>query len=240
VASYDAWRAQVETLNQGLQTANAALLVVKEQAAAGNPTAIAADITRLKTIQARHSPEMDALCNAYRGEKLEKVATERKRDAARVALDAYRKTVFPTYEIAINEYLRKFGAGFRLAKVASSTTRAGSACTYSVAIGSDTIAIGGAVTPGVPSFSSTLSAGDRNTLALAFFFASLDRDPGLKDKVVVIDDPITSLDEHRHLTTVQEMGRLAQRAGQLIVLSHSKPSCANCGKAPINLSLVKR
>ena len=39
----------------------------------------------------------------------------------------------------------------------------------------------------------------------------------------MIDDPITSLDEHRHLTTVQEMGRLAQRAGQLIVLSHSKP-----------------
>jgi len=27
----------------------------------------------------------------------------------------------------------------------------------------------------------------------------------------------------RHLTTVQEIGRLAQRVGQLIVLSHSKP-----------------
>jgi wobble nucleotide-excising tRNase len=59
-------------------------------------------------------------------------------------------------------------------------------------------------------------------LALAIFFASLDRDPALKDKVVVIDDPITSLDQHRHLTTVQEIGRLARQAGQVIVLSHSK------------------
>ena len=196
---------------------------MKEQAAAGNPAAIAADIARLKTTQARHTPEMSALCDDYRREKMEKAATERKRDAARAALDKYRKTIFPSYETEINEYLRKFGAGFRLAKVASSTSRAGSACTYSVTIGTDTIAVGGAAAPGAPSFRSTLSAGDRNTLALAFFFASLDRDPDLKDKVVVIDDPITSLDEHRHLTTVQEMGRLAQRAGQLIVLSHSKP-----------------
>ena len=223
VAAYDVWRTQVDTLSQSLQTANAALLIVKEQAAAGNPAAIAADIARLKTTQARHTPEMSALCDDYRREKMEKAATERKRDAARAALDKYRKTIFPSYETEINEYLRKFGAGFRLAKVASSTSRAGSACTYSVTIGTDTIAVGGAAAPGAPSFRSTLSAGDRNTLALAFFFASLDRDPDLKDKVVVIDDPITSLDEHRHLTTVQEMGRLAQRAGQLIVLSHSKP-----------------
>jgi wobble nucleotide-excising tRNase len=223
VAAYDVWRTRVETLNQSLQAANAALLVVKEQAAAGNPAAIAADINRLKATQARHTPEISALCDEYRREKMGKEQTEAKRDGARAALDRYRKTIFPSYETEINEYLRKFGAGFRLAKVASSTTRAGSACTYSVAIGPDTVAVGGTAAPGTPSFRSTLSAGDRNTLALAFFFASLDRDPDLKDKIVVIDDPITSLDEHRHLTTMQEIGRLAQRAGQLIVLSHSKP-----------------
>jgi wobble nucleotide-excising tRNase len=57
---------------------------------------------------------------------------------------------------------------------------------------------------------------------LAFFFASLDHDPGLEDKVVVVDDPISSLDDHRSLTTVQEVRRLAERAGQVIVLSHDK------------------
>jgi len=72
-----------------------------------------------------------------------------------------------------------------------------------------------------PAFRNTLSSGDRNTLALAFFFASLDQDPQLAQKIVVIDDPMTSLDEHRALTTVQEMRRLVPRVSQVIVLSHS-------------------
>jgi wobble nucleotide-excising tRNase len=68
-----------------------------------------------------------------------------------------------------------------------------------------------------------LSAGDRNTLALAFFFASLDQDLQISQKTVVIDDPMTSLDEHRSLTTIQEMRRLADRVRQVIIMSHSKP-----------------
>ena len=58
-----------------------------------------------------------------------------------------------------------------------------------------------------PSFRNTLSAGDRNALVLAFFFASLERDPQRGQKIVVIDDPISSLDEHRSLVTIQEMRR---------------------------------
>jgi len=77
--------------------------------------------------------------------------------------------------------------------------------------------------PGEPTFRNTLSSGDRNTLALAFFFASLDQDAGLANKVIVIDDPISSLDEHRTLTTVQVIRRLVERAAQVIVLSHNKP-----------------
>jgi wobble nucleotide-excising tRNase len=93
-----------------------------------------------------------------------------------------------------------------------------------VIINNTPVPVGGAdPVPGEPSFRNTLSAGDRNTLALAFFFASLDQDAGLANKVVVIDDPISSLDDHRALTTVQEIRRLAGRASQVIVLSHNKP-----------------
>lgn len=145
------------------------------------------------------------------------------RDQARAALSQYREIIFPTYETAINEYLRKFGAGFRLAQITSRNTRAGSSCTYNVLINNEPVAVSGAPhTPGTPSFKSSLSAGDRNTLALAFFFASLDQEP-----VVVIDDPVSSLDEHRSLTTVQELRRLMQRIGQLLVLSHNKPFLCN-------------
>ena len=40
---------------------------------------------------------------------------------------------------------------------------------------------------------------------------------------MVIDDPTSSLDEHRSLTTVQAIRRLARRTAQVIVLSHHKP-----------------
>ena len=45
----------------------------------------------------------------------------------------------------------------------------------------------------------------RSPQGLADAIASLDQDPGLAQKIVIIDDPMTSLDEHRSLTTVQEM-----------------------------------
>jgi wobble nucleotide-excising tRNase len=81
---------------------------------------------------------------------------------------------------------------------------------------------GGQPARGVPSFKSTLSAGDRNTLALAFFFASIDLDDDVATKIVVIDDPISSLDDHRSLTTAQQIKSLAQRTAQVIVLAHDK------------------
>ncbi|MBO4228089.1 hypothetical protein [Bradyrhizobium neotropicale] len=47
---------------------------------------------------------------------------------------------------------------------------------------------------------------------------------------MVIDDPMTSLDEHRSVITVQEMRRLEARLAQMIVLSHSKPFLSTLGR----------
>jgi wobble nucleotide-excising tRNase len=227
VAAYERHRLAVEALSNLLQKANAAIAIVREQAAAGNIAALRGDVARLKAVKARHSPEIARLCDDYLVEKTAKAAAEQRRDAARTALDSYRSAIFPTYQVSINEYLRKFNAGFRLDQITPQNTRGGSACTYNVLINNQPVAVGASPTLGAPSFRNSLSAGDRNALALAFFFASLDQDPALADKVVVIDDPVSSLDEHRSLTTVQEVRRLMQRAGQVIVLSHNKPFLCN-------------
>jgi len=100
-------------------------------------------------------------------------------------------------------------------------TRGGSVANYTLLIDGHSVPLTG--NSGTPCFRNTLSAGDRNTLALAFFFASLQNDPNRAQKIVVIDDPITSLDEHRTLHTVQEIDRLAREVAAMIVLSHSKP-----------------
>ncbi|RXT54875.1 hypothetical protein B6S44_14845 [Bosea sp. Tri-44] len=200
--------------------ANPQIALAKEQAAAANVDALAADLARLKAIDARHSQEISLLCEVYLTEKSAKAVTEGQRDQARQALDQYRQNVFPAYEASINAHLIRFNAGFRLGAVSPVNNRAGSSANYNVVI--NNIPVGLGANAGAPSFRNTLSAGDRNTLALAFFFSALESDPGIANKIVIIDDPMTSLDEHRSLATIQELNRLVDRVGQVIILSHSK------------------
>ncbi len=223
VAAYEAHRATIAGFNELLREANQAIAVARERAGVADSEVIARDLVRLKAIKARHSPEVGPLCAEYLLERVAKEATVVRRDHVKAELEQHRAVTFPGYQAAINIYLQNFSAGFRLDSVAYADTRGGPTCTYNVVINATQVAVGGAdPAPGQPSFRNTLSAGDRSTLALAFFFASLDHDPMLANKVVVIDDPVSSLDDHRTLTTAQEIRRLAEQVSQVIVLSHDR------------------
>jgi wobble nucleotide-excising tRNase len=67
-----------------------------------------------------------------------------------------------------------------------------------------------------------LSEGDKRTLAFAFFLARLKAtDPAeLEKEILVIDDPVCSLDRNRRAQTVEILAELAPRCAQMIVLSH--------------------
>ena len=223
--AYEGHQSRIVAINQQLRAGNDAIAIAKERAAAANSALLADDLARLLAAKARHEPEIAARCAEYLRERAAKEATEQRRDEIRTALETYRTQVFPGYQTAINLYLPRFNAGFRVDSVTYANTRGGPTCTYNVLINNTPVPVGGTdPAPGEPSFRNTLSAGDRNTLALAFFLASLDQeDTEITNKVVVIDDPISSLDEHRTLTTIHEIRRLAERAGQVFVLSHNKP-----------------
>lgn len=224
IATYEATKVGITACSAALLACNGQIAFVKARAATANVAALTSDLTRLRTTRARHSLTVAPRCAAYLAEKGAKTQTEDLRDQARAALDNYRQNIFPAYQDVINDYLGRFNAGFRLDRIESVNTRGGSACSYSVLI--NNAAVPQTADAG-PSFSNTLSAGDRNALALAFFFTSLERDQQLAQKIVVVDDPMTSLDEHRALTTVQEIRRLLPRVAQVIVLSHSKPFLCN-------------
>lgn len=72
-------------------------------------------------------------------------------------------------------------------------------------------------------FRNTLSAGDRSTLALAFFIAQLERDSKLADTVVLFDDPFTSQDKSRRLRTQHRITKLADTCRQVIVSYPTMP-----------------
>lgn len=220
IDAYHVKRDEIAALSNSLVGLNGQIAVVKEQAQAANIAALTTDLNRLKAIKSRHSAQVAPRCEDYLAEKTAKQATETARDNARNALDNYRQNIFPTYEVAINAYLGRFNAGFRLGGVTPVNNRGGSSASYNVVINNVDVPL---TADAGPSFRTALSAGDRNTLALAFFFASLEQSANLANAIVVIDDPMTSLDEHRSLVTVQETRQLLDRVRQVIVLSHSKP-----------------
>lgn len=220
IQEFHAKRDEIAVISGVLLGLNGQIAVVKEQAQAANVPALTNDVNRLKAVKSRYSAQIVPRCDEYLAEKAAKLLTEAARDAARLALDNYRQNIFPTYEAAINDYLGRFNAGFRLGGVSPVNSRAGSSATYNVVINNIDVPLKADVGP---SFRTALSAGDRNTLALAFFFASLEQNANLANTIVVIDDPMTSLDEHRSLVTVQEIRQLLDRVSKVIVLSHSKP-----------------
>ena len=230
---YQEAREAVSTSTDGLVVSRESIDLVKERIAATEISALESDLRNLEVTRRRFQADAVGACSAYQLEKAEKSETEVLRDNARNELSEYREHVFPEYQASINDYLQRFNAGFRLAQVDSVNTRRGSTCSYSVLINEHEVPISTGEN-GTASFRNTLSAGDRNTLALAFFFASLSREPDRAQCTVVIDDPMTSLDEHRTLTTVQELRILANDVAQVIVLSHSKPFLCNIwqGTAP--------
>ena len=224
VRTFGGHRGHIAAVGEGLIRANETISLIKKEADGANPQVIEKDLGRLRATKARHLPDIADRCNEYLKEKNAKVETEQKRDQTRIELNEYTVHIFPKYQDSVNDYLGKLGADFRLDKVKSTSNRAGSSCTYNALVNNKSVRISnGNTRPGEPSFRNTLSCGDRNTLALAFFFASLKHDPDLERKVVVLDDPVSSLDDHRCLATVQEVRNLYRRdVSQVIVLSHNK------------------
>ena len=225
VDAYGVHRQNIEAINQTLEITNEAVQQVKQRAQTAELSKITTTLNRLKATKSRFREDIATLCDAYLAESEAKTNTEAERDEARRELEEYRTNVFPQLQEGVNRYLDQWNASFRIGNLTPTNIGggSGSTCTYNVVINEMSIAVrSNTNTPGEPSFRNSLSSGDRNTLALSLFFSSLDRNPNLADTVVVIDDPMSSLDDHRSLVTVQKVRELSRQAKQTIVLSHDK------------------
>lgn len=210
----------MEQLCERLQTKNDEVRRVKEQAQHGNLATAQAELQRLLATQRRFDPAIATLCDEYRQAVTDKEAAETQKDAAKTALDNHRNATFPQRQTDINRLLLRFNADFTLESFRAVDPRGQPSSTFELGINRNTVPLA-ADTP-TPSFGNTLSAGDRNTLALAFFFAALESDPNLANAIVVIDDPASSLDDGRSVATAQQIRGLCGLAHQVIVLSHTR------------------
>jgi wobble nucleotide-excising tRNase len=70
--------------------------------------------------------------------------------------------------------------------------------------------------------SKVFSESDRRALALAVFWTQLQSlpEPALAEQIVVLDDPLTSFDDHRVTAVHRELAATVEKVRQIVVLSH--------------------
>ena len=221
LTEFEALRTSVETYNAAVAAANAVIAVNKRETQAADARLVESALATLRAQKARHTAEVRVACDRDTGRQIDKVALELEKTSVREQLDAHTQRVIRRYGNSINQYLEKINAGFRIT-TPTHTYRGGQPSTsYQIVINQQAVDLGDADTPlDRPSFRNTLSAGDKSTLALAFFLAELEQDDARARKTVVFDDPFTSQDAFRRSHTVQQIFKCVVGCAQIVVLSH--------------------
>lgn len=209
-SSYDSWASRenqrIREFKRSIQTGD--INIAKDQ------------LDKLEATKERYSESVADLCNDYLSLIAKREQLQNEKEAARQELKDFADKFFEDCLSTINQYLEKFGTGFRLDKMKPSFAGGKPSATYGLSLDDISVGLGSASTIGEPSFKSVLSDGDKNTLAFAFFLTKLEHDQDIAHKIVVFDDPITSFGVSRKFSTQQEILKVFNKAKQVIVLSY--------------------
>jgi len=179
-----------------------------------NIGAINQEVLKLQLSVTRGKKEVTDLLALLADAKKKSQEAESKKKAARATLNDQMVTTLTAFQKTINQILKKFGASFSIEKM-DANFRGGLRSEYGLSLRGMSITL-----DGTPKFATALSEGDKRTLAFAFFIATVNSDADLAKKLVVIDDPMCSLDANRKSQTKEILRIISTRAEQLIVLAH--------------------
>ncbi|MGG4553042.1 AAA family ATPase [Paenibacillus humicus] len=179
------------------------------------------NLQRLKNIKLRYDSSKIELVDKYNQLTSEIDGFNKNKIKIRNELREYTEAIFRKYEHRINHHLVNCGANFKVSDFKSSFLGGKPSSNFSFIINNVTVQIGSENTPQTSaSFRNTLSEGDKSSLAFAFFLAKLENDPEVENKVIIFDDPISSLDRHRKRYTADQVLNFANKVKQVIVLTH--------------------
>jgi len=211
----------IKIYNQNIENINTMIMDEKRLIGEENLIEAEMDLELLQNKKLRLTPEINKLCRYYKQLLKGRSNSTNKKTSAKAFLDSYTSTVFSEYESDINGYLEACGAGFKIEEVKTAYAGGKASVIYKLSIKGTTVDL--SMPKGAncsPCFKNTLSEGDKSTLAFIFFLAKLDHDSNISNKIVVFDDPVSSLDGHRRSFTQQQIIRLSQRCKQVIILTH--------------------
>ena len=205
----------VVACNDSISNAMAVITDYKNNLAALSIENLQHQIRDLEWAKTRYRQDVIDLFSQLALEKIQDVAAKTEKQTKKDALNQLMQATLESYKDRINELLRGFGAQFLIPNI-DFNYRGGLRSDYALQMRGANIALNG----GVPDFKTSLSEGDKRTLAFAFFIASAESDPDLANKIIVIDDPMCSLDLNRKQQTRTVLKRLHDSCEQIIVLAH--------------------
>jgi wobble nucleotide-excising tRNase len=219
--AFEALRTSIANYNAAVADANALVDARKRETKTTNLHDVQNSIIKLKAQKGRHTDVVKDLCMMDSRLQQEKESLEKDKSQARQQLDLHTQRVITLYGQSINHYLERINAGFRITPPTHNYRGGSPNTSYQILINQHAVDLGDSATPADrPCFKNTLSAGDKSSLALAFFLAQLEHDASRGQKIVVVDDPFSSLDSFRRNHTVHQLHRCGQTCAQVIVLSH--------------------
>lgn len=217
---------KIDNYNREVAKANQKILYLKEKLRSGNLEEAERSEQLLRNTKRRHDdPVVSKSCGKYIAETNELESEKTAIKKTRIAKDRAIAELFKTHQDSINKYLGSdyFDLEFSLCDFDFTRDKAGERVeAFAIKFPVGIIPIGSADTTHAEStFKNTMSAGDRSALSLAVFLAHLDSIEDIASKVIVIDDPITSMDSTRRWATYEAIREFCDKNCQVIVLSHS-------------------
>jgi wobble nucleotide-excising tRNase len=205
------------SFNKSVVAANQNIQVYKDNLVSKNEAALQEKLAQLEVNRSRHSQEVITLVSEYLAAKALETSTVEFKETLRGELNAIMDATLGRYEASINELLMKFGASFRISEINYNYAGGGEPKSeYAIELRGEKIALTGEGT----SFRGSLSEGDKRTLAFAFFISVIFHDADLANKIIIIDDPMCSLDSHRKNHTINIIKQAFIRSQQVIILAH--------------------
>ncbi|MCL5071326.1 MAG: AAA family ATPase, partial [Actinobacteria bacterium] len=123
-----------------------------------------------------------------------------------------------------NDVLQFLQADFKLVDTKPKTRLRNTTRLFNINFyGSHTIDLS-SVNDNISHFGNSLSESDKRLLAFSFFIAGLKVQETIQNKVIIFDDPMSSLDAERKLRTVQILKKLIDenQPRQVIILTHER------------------
>jgi len=227
--AFDSLKKEIDEIKDKLENIQETKLNVKSLKTI---SALEVEKSALELIKKRHDPVWIEFCSDMKIIEVESERVRKERESKRVELQTYSAGIFSRHKKSINYFCNEMGADFEIGdfkpmkKIVGTSERIFSVKFF----GSHRISIDNDK-ENTPNFKNTLSESDKRLLAFAFFLSLLKHDSDLDKKIIIFDDPMSSMDNERRRDTIHLLIDIAYLSdekssilypAQKIILTHEE------------------